>query len=95
MNLDDYMNLTDKLQDMQEDMDDVQEMMMDGMTGDIEMDEEELDRELASIKVGDMPEANPLPMNSAPATQTPAEAMPMADGAPAFPSNWRDELSNL
>ena len=58
MNFDDYMNLSDKLQDMQEDMDDVQEMMMDGMTGDIEMDEEELDRELANIKIGDMPEAS-------------------------------------
>lgn len=90
------MNLTDKLQDMQEDMDDVHEMMMDSMTGDIEMDEEELDRELANIKVGDMPEAtSQLPANQVPATQVPAQAAPMSEGAPAFPNNWRDELSNL
>ena len=95
MNFDDYMNLSDKLQDMQEDMDDVQEMMMDSMTGDIEMHEEEFDRELANIKIGDMPEANSTPVNPVPATQVPAEAVPMADGAPAFPNNWRDELSNL
>lgn len=47
VNMNEFLSLSDKMQDMREDMDDVQEMMMDGMTYDTEMDEDELDRELA------------------------------------------------
>lgn len=57
VNMNEFLSLSDKMQDMREDMDDVQEMMMDGMTYDTEMDEDELDRELAEISMNPVPSA--------------------------------------
>lgn len=57
VNMNEFLSLSDKLQDMREDMDDVQEMMMDGMACDTEMDEDELDRELAEISMNPVPSA--------------------------------------
>ena len=55
--MNEFMSMNDKMQDMREDMEDVQEMMMDGMAGDTTYDEDELDRELAQIRVDGLPSA--------------------------------------
>lgn len=95
MNLNDYMALSDKMQDMREDMDDVQEMLMDGMAGDTELDEEELDRELASIQMGALPSSTTAtPVQAYPVQQQPAAEVPMPMAATTT-NNWRDELNNL
>ena len=95
VNLNDYMALSDKMQDMREDMDDVQEMLMDGMAGDVELDEEELDRELASIQMGALPSSTTAtPAQAYPVQQQPAAEVPMPMAATTT-NNWRDELNNL
>ena len=72
----------------QVDMDDVQEMMMDGMVGDTEIDEDELDRELASISVEPMP----TPGMSVPGQQVGPTADPIAP-VPSMPA--QDNAFNL
>ena len=88
VDMNEFMNLSDKLQDMREDMDDVQEMMMDGMVGDTEIDEDELDRELASISVDPMP----TPGMSVPGQQVGPAADPIAP-VPSMPA--QDNAFNL
>lgn len=90
------MSMNDKMQDMREDMQDVQEMMMDGMVGDTTYDEDELDRELAQIRVDGLPSASSVP-SAVPASTVPA--MPAMAAMPAMPSAYgasgNDELNNL
>ena len=88
VDMNEFMNLSDKLQDMREDMDDVQEMMMDGMVGDTEIDEDELDRERASISVEPMP----TPGMSVPGQQVGPTADPIAP-VPSMPA--QDNAFNL
>ncbi|KAK8792298.1 hypothetical protein WA171_002550, partial [Blastocystis sp. BT1] len=79
INLNEFMTLNDKMQDMREDMEDVQEMMMDGMMVDNDIDEEELDRELADIHMNGMPvSGNAMPTPAFPdptAATVPTPAM--------------------
>ena len=97
--MNEFMSMNDRLQDMREDMEDVQEMMMDGMVGDTTYDEDELDRELAQIRVDGLPSAASVP-SSVPASTVPAApAMPAMSAMPAMPSAYgssgNDELNNL
>ena len=81
VNMNEFLSLSDKMQDMREDMDDVQEMMMDGMAYDTEMDEDELDRELAEISMNPVPSAaenipaQPTAQPAQPTAATPAQDM--------------------
>lgn len=81
VNMNEFLSLSDKMQDMREDMDDVQEMMMDGMAYDTEMDEDELDRELAEISMNPVPSAaenipaQPAAQPAQPTAATPAQDM--------------------
>lgn len=74
---------------MREDMDDVQEMLADAMVGDIDMDEEELERELAMYATQSMP----IPESST------IDAQPTAQPTTAMPSlpeyNLNDDLNRL
>lgn len=83
--------MSDKMQDMREDMDDVQEMLSEAMVGDIEYDEDELDRELAAYAAEDMPVASsslaPQPVAA------PATSGPIMPELPAY--NLNDDLSRL
>ena len=88
MNIDDFVSLSDKMQDMREDMDDVQEMLADAMVGDVDVDEEELERELAMYAADSLPMPNASMASTVPANPTPA--------IPQMPSvNIDDELSRL
>ena len=95
--MNEFMSMNDKMQDMREDMEDVQEMMMDGMAGDTTYDEDELDRELAQIRVDGLPSASSVPSAAVPASSVPA--MPAMSAMPAMPSAYgssgNDELNNL
>ena len=78
VNMNEFLSLSDKLQDMREDMEDVQDMMMDGMACDTEMDEDELDRELAEISMDPVPSAaQNIPAQ--PVAPQPAVAAPAQD----------------
>ena len=99
--MNEFMSMNDKMQDMREDMEDVQEMMMDGMAGDTTSDEDELDRELAQIRVDGLPSASSVP-SAVPSSAVPASsvpAMPAMSAMPAMPSAYgssgNDELNNL
>ena len=90
------MALSDQMQDMREDMDDVQEMLMDGMAGDTQLDEEELDRELASIQMGALPSSTTaVPAQAYPVEQQATAEAPMPMATSTTANNWRDELNNL
>ena len=84
IDLNKFYELNDKMQDMREDMDDLNEMMADSMAIDTTLDEEELDAELAQFQ------ASALPMNpiSQPAAAQPTAAQP----ASVFPIT--DDLTN-
>lgn len=84
-----FLDLNDRMQDMREDMDDLNEMIMDSMNLDIDMDEDELDRELASFQAAALPSSIP----SQPASQIPGQAM----GQSTFPSmsDIDSQLNNL
>ena len=84
IDLNKFYELNDKMQDMREDMDDLNEMMADSMAIDTTLDEEELDAELAQFQ------ASALPMNpiSQPAAVQPTAAQP----ASVFPIT--DDLTN-
>lgn len=90
MNIDDFISLSDKMQDMREDMDDVQEMMMEAMVGDMDIDEDELDQELAMYAAESMPVAATSMANPQPAASVPTAAMPEL---PAY--NLNDDLARL
>lgn len=77
------------MQDMREEMDDVQEMMAEAMVGDIDCDEDELDRELAAYAAESMPMAGSAEIAPAAPIAAPA-AMPEL---PAY--NMNDDLSRL
>lgn len=74
---------------MREEMDDVQEMMAEAMVGDIDCDEDELDRELAAYAAESMPMAGSAEIAPAAPIAAPA-AMPEL---PAY--NMNDDLSRL
>lgn len=84
-----FLDLNDRMQDMREDMDDLNEMIVDSMNLDIDMDEEELDRELASFQTAALP--NSIPSQSA--SQVPGQAMSQS----TFPSmsDIDSQLNNL
>ena len=84
IDLNKFYELNDKMQDMREDMDDLNEIMADSMAIDTTLDEEELDAELAQFQ------ASALPMNpiSQPAAAQPTAAQP----ASVFPIT--DDLTN-
>ena len=77
------------MQYMREEMDDVQEMMAEAMVGDIDCDEDELDRELAAYAAESMPMAGSAEIAPAAPIAAPA-AMPEL---PAY--NMNDDLSRL
>ena len=80
------------MQDMREEMEDVQEMMAEAMVGDIDCDEDELDRELAAYAAESMPMAGSAEI--APAAPIAAPAAPSA--MPELPAyNMNDDLSRL
>ena len=59
------------------------------------LDEEELDRELASIQMGALPSSTTAtPVQAYPVQQQPAAEVPMPMAATTT-NNWRDELNNL
>lgn len=97
MNIDDYLSLSDQMQDMRDEMDDVQEMMADALVGDMDEDEDELERELAMYATQSMPVANTTNYDTASAV--PASAIPGMQAMPAMPAmpefNMNDELSRL
>ena len=76
VNINEFIDLSDKMQDMRDDMDDVQEMLMDGMNVDVDLDEDELDRELADIQLEDFSNPTTAPPISSPQQQGAMPAMP-------------------
>ena len=74
-----FYELNDKMQDMREDMDDLNEMMADSMAIDTTLDEEELDAELAQFQASALP-MNPVAQPTAQyAAAQPASMFPMTD----------------
>ena len=84
-----FYELNDRMQDMREDMDDLNEMMVDSMAVDTTLDEDELDAELAQYQASALP-MNPTYQPAAPVPQTSqANSMfPMSD-------DLNQQLNNL
>ena len=78
---------------MREEMDDVQEMMAEAMVGDIDCDEDELDRELAAYAAESMPMAGSAEIAPAASIAAPIAAPAAMPELPAY--NMNDDLSRL